>query len=77
MDLLRGLVSVEKFDAIAITETCLDFPTFQLSNSNASRDFWHLANNISNNFTSVSFPPLLQPDGPTAVSSFSKAELFA
>ena len=29
------------------------------------------------NFTSASFPPLLQPDGPTAVSSFSKAELFA
>ena len=30
---------------------------------------------ISNNFTS-SFPPLLQPDDSTAVSSFSKAELF-
>ena len=47
-----------------------------LSNSNFSRDFWHLANNISNNFTS-SFPPLLQPDVSTAVFSFSKAELFA
>ena len=45
--------------------------------SNSSRDFWHLANNISNNFTALSFPPLLQPDGSTAVSSFSKAELFA
>ena len=31
---------------------------------------------MSNNFTS-SFPPLLQPDGSTAVLSFSKAELFA
>ena len=29
-----------------------------------------------NNFTS-SFPPLLELDGPTAVSSFSKVELFA
>ena len=48
-----------------------------LSNSNSSRDFWHLANNISNNFTSSSFPSLLQPDGSTAVSSFSKTELFA
>ena len=46
-------------------------------NPNTYRDFWHLANNISNNFTATSFPPLLQPDGPTAVSSFSKAELFA
>ena len=42
-----------------------------LSNSNSSRDFWHLANNISNNLTSLSFPPLLQPDDATTVSSFS------
>ena len=48
-----------------------------LSNSNSSHDFWHLANNISNNFTSSSFPLLLKPDGPTAASSFSKSELFA
>jgi len=48
-----------------------------LSNSNSSRDFWHLAKNISNNFTSSSFPPLLSPDGSTAVTSVSKAELFA
>ena len=41
------------------------------------RDFWHLANSISNNFTSSSFPPLFQPDGTTAISSISKAELFA
>ena len=47
------------------------------SNSNAFRDFWHLANNISNNFNSSSFPLLFQPDGPTAVSSFSKVEFFA
>ena len=48
-----------------------------LSESNSSRDFWHLANNISNNFSSSSFPPMLHPDGSTAVSSTSKAELFA
>ena len=47
-----------------------------LSDSNSSRDFWQLADDISNNFTS-SFPPLVQLDGSTAVSSFSKAELFA
>ena len=49
----------------------------KLHNSNSPRDFWHLANNISNNFTSSSFPPLSQPDGEFAVSSISKAELFA
>ena len=48
-----------------------------LSSSNSSRDFWHLANSISNNFSSSSFPPMFQPDGSTAVSSVSKAELFA
>ena len=48
-----------------------------LSNSNSSRDFWHLANNISNNFSSSSFPPMFLPDGSTAVSSISKAELFS
>ena len=46
-----------------------------LSNTNSSRDFWYLANNVSNNFISASFPPLLQPDGSTAVSSYCKAEL--
>ena len=48
-----------------------------LLSSNSSKNFWHLAKNISNNFTSSSFPPLLQPDGTTAVTSISKAELFA
>ena len=48
-----------------------------LSNSNSSRNFWHLANNISKNFTSSYFPPLLQPNGSTAVSYFSKTKLFA
>ena len=48
-----------------------------LASSNSSRSFWHLAKNISNNFTSSSFPPLLLPDGTTAVSSVSKAELFS
>ena len=48
-----------------------------LTNSNSPRDFWHLAKNISNNFTSSSFPPMSLPDGSTAVSSISKAELFA
>ena len=42
-----------------------------------TRDFWHIANNISNNFTSSFFPPLLQPEGSIAVSSFSKTEIFA
>ena len=49
----------------------------QLSNSNSSRYFWNLANNISSNFTSSSFPPLCNPDGNYVVSSASKAELFA
>ena len=40
-----------------------------------SRNFWQLANSISNNFTSPSLPPLLQPDGPTAVSFFSNTPL--
>ncbi|MEJ1857821.1 hypothetical protein, partial [Escherichia coli] len=48
-----------------------------LTNSTSSRDFWHLAKNISNNFSSSSFPPLSNPDGTTAISSISKAELFA
>ena len=41
------------------------------------RDFWHLANNIPNNFTSSSFSTLPKPNGSKAVSSFSKAEFFA
>ena len=49
----------------------------KLHTSNSPRDFWHLANNVSHNFTSSSFPPLSQPDGNFAVSSISKAELFA
>ena len=48
-----------------------------LSQSNSPRDFWHLANNISNNFSFSSFPPMTHPDGTTAISSVSKAELFA
>ena len=48
-----------------------------LSKSNSFRDVWHLANNISNNFTSSSFPPLLQSNDSTVIFSFSKAELFA
>ena len=48
-----------------------------LSRSNSPRDFWHLAKNISNNFTSSSFPPLFHADGTTAITSISKAELFA
>ena len=47
-----------------------------LLNSNSSRDFCHLTNSISSNFTLSSFPPLLQPDGSKAVYSFSKAELL-
>ncbi|MPC38994.1 hypothetical protein E2C01_032513 [Portunus trituberculatus] len=48
-----------------------------LSKSNSPHDFWHLAKSISNNFTSSSFPPLFNPDGTTAISSLSKAELFS
>ena len=48
-----------------------------LSRYNSPRDFWHLAKNISNNFTSSSFPFLVQPDGTNAISSISIAELFA
>ena len=45
--------------------------------SSSTRDFWHLAKNISSNFTFSSFPPLFYPDGTTAVSSIPKAEIFA
>ncbi len=48
-----------------------------LSNSNSSKDFWHLTRNICKNFTSSSFPPLLNRDGTSTVTSISKAELFA
>ena len=50
-----------------------------LSNYNSLFHFWHLANNITNNFTSACFSPLIQPDGSTTVSFFSssKVELFA
>ena len=48
-----------------------------LSRSNSPRDFWHLAKNISNNFTSSSFLPLVQHDGTNDISSISKAALFA
>ena len=48
-----------------------------LAQSNSPRDFWHLAKNISNNFSSSSFPPMLHSDGTTTISSISKAELIA
>ena len=48
-----------------------------LSSSNSPRDFWHLAKSNFNNFSSSSFPPLLHPDGTSAVYSVSKAEPFA
>ncbi|MPC79645.1 hypothetical protein E2C01_074181 [Portunus trituberculatus] len=48
-----------------------------LSDSNSPRDIWHLAKNISDNFTSSSLLPLFHPDGTTAISSVSKAELFS
>ena len=47
-----------------------------LSNSNSPRGFWHLAKNISNNFSSSSFPLLLHPDDTPAVSSVSKPDTF-
>ena len=49
----------------------------KLSNSYSPRDFSHLAKNISNNFTSCSFSLLFRPDGPTAITSVCKAELFS
>ena len=48
-----------------------------LSRYNSPRDFWHLAKNLTNNFTSSSFPPLVQPDCTNAISSISKTALFA
>ena len=48
-----------------------------LSGSYSSQAFWHLAKNISNNFSSSSFPPLFRSDGSTVISSFDKAELFS
>ncbi|MPC70895.1 hypothetical protein E2C01_065158 [Portunus trituberculatus] len=39
-----------------------------LSNSNSPKDFWHLAKNISNNFTSSTLPPLFHLDSTTAIS---------
>ncbi len=63
------------FDSPKITSTIESAKTLLFSNP--SRDFWHLAKKISSNFTSSSFPPLLNPDGSTAVSSISKAELFS
>ena len=46
-----------------------------ISNSNSSRDIWHLAKNILYNFTSSSFPPLFHANGTTAITSVSKVEL--
>ena len=48
-----------------------------LSGSSSCPSFWHLGKNINSNFTSSSFPPLQLPDGSTAFTSSSKAELFA
>ncbi len=48
-----------------------------LANSNSSKDFWHLAKNISNNFTSFTFPPLCNSNCSTDVTFIFKAELFA
>ena len=48
----------------------------QLSESNSSRSFWHLTNNLSSNFTKSSFPPLFCYDGSVAIFSLEKANLF-
>ncbi|MPC22787.1 hypothetical protein E2C01_015813 [Portunus trituberculatus] len=50
---------------------------YLLNSNSPAYDLWHLVKNISNNFTSSSFPPLFHPDGTTAISSVSKAELFS
>ena len=49
----------------------------ELANSSSSSSFWNLAKNLSNNFSSTSFPPLSNPDGSVAASSSDKAELLA
>lgn len=48
-----------------------------MANSSYSKEFWHVAKNISNNFTSTSSLPLLTSDVWTAVTPFSKAGLLA
>ena len=49
-----------------------------LSGSSSSRSFWYFSKNVNSNFTSPSsFPPLISPDGSTAVHPSSKAELFS
>ena len=48
-----------------------------LSGSSSSRSFWHFSKNVNSNFACSSFPPLISPDGSTAVLPSSKAELLA
>ncbi|KAL7644718.1 UNVERIFIED_CONTAM: hypothetical protein RMT77_004531 [Armadillidium vulgare] len=48
-----------------------------LSGTSSSRPLWHFAKNVNSYFASSSFPPLVSPDGTTAVLTSSKAELFA
>ena len=67
--------------------TGADGETYQMSSVSGKRviverstsplDVLHLAKIISNNFTSSSFPSLVQLDGTNAISFISKAELFA
>ncbi len=47
-----------------------------LCSSDSSKNFWQMTKSVSNNLTFSSFPPLLNPDGSTAVTSISKTELF-
>ncbi|MPC47945.1 hypothetical protein E2C01_041706 [Portunus trituberculatus] len=47
-----------------------------LSKFNSHQNFWHLAKNISNNFT-LSFLPLFHLDGSNPITFVSKAELFS
>ncbi len=61
------------YDLLSVTNC----PIHSYTICNSSRDFWDIPKNISSKFTSSSFPPLLNPDGSTAVSSVSKAELFS
>lgn len=47
----------------------------KLTNLDSFKDIWHLPQNLSHNFTSSPFLPLIKPDG-SDVTSIFKAELL-
>ena len=48
-----------------------------VANNPSNRNFWSLAKEIKQNFTTSSFPPLVKPDGSVATSAVDKASIFA